>query len=203
MAEKAVQKNKTRSDKADVQKPAKSVTAVADKQQVRAHARNLRLSPRKMRLVTNLVKNMRVADALTQLQFTNKKGAKMVTKLLMSAVANAEHNFSLNREGLFIKTITCDMGTVLKRSFPRARGSASIIRRKMSHVNVVLEERAYKAKKIKSVVPKPAAKERTAKKSSPEAITAEIPKDKQVKETHPENDRTLVEQKTSPENQIK
>ncbi len=128
------------------------------KQLVKAHARNLHLAPRKMRLVTNLVKNMRLEDALTQLHFTNKKGAKMIQKLLLSAAANAEHNFSLSREGLFIKEITCDMGPVLQRSFPRARGSASIIRRKMSHVNLILEERPYTKKKTARKTAAPKAK---------------------------------------------
>lgn len=125
---------------------------------VKAHARNLRLAPRKMRLVTNLVKNMRLENALTQLTFTNKKGAKMLQKLLLSAAANAEHNFDLNRADLFIKSITCDMGPVLQRSFPRARGSASLIRRKMSHVNVILEERALPKSKTARKVATPKAK---------------------------------------------
>ncbi len=75
------------------QKVVQSNTKQAAKPLVTAHARNLRIAPRKMRLVTNLVKNLRVADALTQLHFTNKKAAKMLSKLLMSASANAENNF--------------------------------------------------------------------------------------------------------------
>lgn len=113
---------------------------------VKASARGLRISPRKMRLVTNLVKNLRVNDALTQLHFTNKKGAGFLANLLRSAVANAENNFSLNSENLMIKSVTCDMGQTMKRYFPRARGSAFIIRRKLSIVNVILEEVPAKAK---------------------------------------------------------
>lgn len=185
MAEKTAQLNK------------KAEKAAEPKQLVRAHARNLRIAPRKMRLVTNLVKNMRLNDAVTQLQFTNKKGAKMLQKLLQSAAANAEHNYSLNRDGLFIKTITCDMGPVMKRSFPRARGSAFMIRRKMSHVNVELEEREVKAKKKKApVVPKavkPEAKpkaEKTVSPIEPAVNEIETPAEQQpkVKETHRENE---------------
>ncbi len=183
---------------------------VAQKQLVTAHARNLRLAPRKLRLVTNLVRNMRVADALTQLQFTNKKGAKMLTKLLMSAVANAEHNFSLNRDSLFIKTITCDMGQVLQRSFPRARGSASIIRRKLSHINVILEERAVKGKKkTKAIVPKVAKKDKPVQTKEgtagiPDEVTSKLPNpEPAVKESHHENESSVVAQKKSPENQLK
>ncbi len=116
---------------------------------VRASARDLHLAPRKIRLVTNLLKGMNVNDAMIQLQHLNKKGAPIVAKLLRSAVANAKNNFSMDENRLYIKTITADMGKVLKRYFPRARGSAFVIRRKLSHVNVVLEERK-KAGKTKS-----------------------------------------------------
>ncbi len=214
MADNAVQQNKQRTSgqpmaksKASA-KTTKVVDAIVPKQLVIAHARNLRLSPRKLRLVTNLVRNMRVADALTQLQFTNKKGAQMLTKLLLSATANAEHNFSMNRENLFVKTITCDMGSVLQRSFPRARGSAFIIRRKLSHINVILEERAYKAKRSKALVPKPAKKDkpvitREGSAGVPEEVTSSLPKEKSVVETHHENDDTVVAAKKSPERQLK
>lgn len=116
---------------------------------VKATARDLRISPRKMRLVTNAVKGKQVGDAAVMLRFMNKKGAPMVLKLLKSAIANAEHNFSLDPDQLFIKSITCDMGKVMSRYFPRARGSAFIIRRKMAHVNLVLEARPQ-AKKTRS-----------------------------------------------------
>lgn len=114
---------------------------------VKASARSLHVSPRKMRLVTNLVKKMPVEEAIVQLQFTNKKAAGMLVKLLKSAVANAEHNFSLKPEDLYIKTITCDMGMTMKRYSPRARGSAFVIRRKLSNVNVTLEEKTSGKKK--------------------------------------------------------
>lgn len=200
MADKTAQLNKK------TEKAAKPVA----KPLVRAHARSLRIAPRKMRLVTNLVKDMRLNDAVTQLQFTNKKGAKMLQKLLQSAAANAEHNFSLNRDGLFIKTITCDMGPVLKRSFPRARGSAFMIRRKLSHVNVVLEEREVKAKKRKKnpVVPKavkPEPKEKVVETTSPidpvvTEVETPVAEQAAVKETHHENEAGVVDEKTSPEN---
>lgn len=108
---------------------------------VKAFARDLHIAPRKMRLVTNLVKGMNAMDALVQLQHANKKASPMLIKLIKSAIANAKNNFSLEPEHLYIKSITADMGKVMKRYFPRARGSAFTIRRKMSHVNLVLEER--------------------------------------------------------------
>jgi large subunit ribosomal protein L22 len=120
---------------------------------VTASARSLRISPRKMRLVTNLVKNLPVDVAITQLQFTDKKAAPMLVKLLKSAVANAENNFSLKADDLYVKSLTCDMGQTMKRYFPRARGSAFVIRRKLSHVNLILEQRPNKkGKKARTVV---------------------------------------------------
>jgi large subunit ribosomal protein L22 len=118
---------------------------------VTAHARDLHIAPRKMRLVTNLVKNMNALDAIVQLQHTEKKASPMLIKLIQSAVANAKNNFSLDPQHLFIKSITADMGKVMKRYFPRARGSAFEIKRKMSHINIVLEERKKgKASKAKA-----------------------------------------------------
>lgn len=108
---------------------------------VKASARRLHLSPRKMRLVTNLVNGMAVNQALVQLMHMEQKGAPMVFKLLKSAIANAQNNFSLKADHLYIKSITTDMGATMTRFFPRARGSAFPILRKTCHVNVVLEER--------------------------------------------------------------
>ncbi|HAG27690.1 TPA: 50S ribosomal protein L22 [Patescibacteria group bacterium] len=184
---------------------AEKVAQPNNKPQVRAHARNLRISPRKIRLVTNLVKNMRVADALVQLQFTNKKAAGMVSKLLRSAVANAENNFSLKGEQLFIKSITTDMGPVLQRMFPRARGSAFVIRRKMAHVNVVLEERDAKPKssaklpKAKKKAEPIQTQEGQLGKAEAESVSKLKPEPK-VKEVHRENEATDSKVKTSPEN---
>jgi large subunit ribosomal protein L22 len=118
---------------------------------VKAFARDLHIAPRKMRLVTNLVKGMNAVDAIVQLQHAEKKASPMLIKLIQSAIANAKNNFSLDPEHLYIKSITADMGKVMKRYFPRARGSAFQIRRKMSHVNIVLEEKKKgKASKVKA-----------------------------------------------------
>ncbi len=114
---------------------------------VKAYARNLRIAPRKLRLVANSVKQMRAQDALVQLVFTNKKGASIVSKLIASAIANAEHNFSFDPASLYIQSISCDAAQVAKRFMPRARGSAYPLNRRMSHLNVVLESREIKGKK--------------------------------------------------------
>lgn len=180
---------------------------------VRASARSLHISPRKMRLVTNLVKGMRASDAITQLSFTNKKGAKYLSRLLQSAVANAQNNFSLDANNLFVKSATCDMGQTMKRYFPRARGSAFVIRRKMAHVNVVLEERAASgSKKSRFALPKRAKKDEPIKTQEgsigePEAMT-ETPtkKAKKVSEhkaEHQENTESTLREKDGSENQLK
>ena len=118
---------------------------------VKAYANDLHIAPRKMRLVTNMVKGMNALDAMTQLQHANKKASPMLIKLIQSAIANAKNNFSLDPQQLFIKSISADMGKVMKRYFPRARGSAFTIRRKMSHINIVLEERKRgKTSKVKA-----------------------------------------------------
>src|SRR5258708_3112391 len=119
----------------------------ADVQQVRAAARYLRLSPRKARLVTNLVKNMYALEAVAQLQFVNKKAAGIVSDVIKSAIANGENNFKLKKENLFIQSITCDSGPRLKRYMPRAQGRATEIRRPLSHINVVLIEKENKRKR--------------------------------------------------------
>ncbi len=143
---------------------AKTIEKLNTPKQVLAHSKGLHLAPRKMRLVTNLVKRMQVGDAIVQLQHTNKKGSEMVIKLLRSAIANAEHNFSLNPDDLVISSITCDMGPVMKRYFPRARGSAFVIRRKLCHVHVTLEVKPSKKKnaKLSSIKGRP-VKEKTVK----------------------------------------
>ena len=147
---------------------------------VNASAKHVHLAPRKMRLVTNAVKNLSVADALIQLQHMNKKGAPMVIKLLKSAVANAQHNFSIAPDHLFIRSITTDQSQVMKRYFPRARGSAFTIRRKLSSVNLVLEERK-KAGKVGAKVVAGLFK-KTEKEVEPQSVDAKEASNKKPEE---------------------
>ncbi len=119
----------------------KTANKSSDQKLVRAHARYLRVAPRKVRVLLGMLKGMSAADALVQLEHNSKKSAPMLARLLKSAIANAKNNFSLDPEKLYIKALTCDMGPVMKRYTPRARGAAFEIRRKTSHINVILEER--------------------------------------------------------------
>ncbi|MDY6787734.1 MAG: 50S ribosomal protein L22 [bacterium] len=107
-----------------------------------AHAKYKRIAPKKARLVSNLVKGMNVQEALYVLQFTPKKSARIMYKLVHSAAANAINKFSdseIDEEDLFIKDIRVNKGPVMKRNQPRARGRAFLIRKRMSHITVVVE----------------------------------------------------------------
>jgi len=114
-------------------------------------------SPRKVRLVVDLIRGLKIDDALSQLDFVNKKATLALKKLLNSAVANAINNFSLEKSNLFIKEIRVDEGRTLKRWMPRARGRATQIRKRTSKVSLVLGELVdsgiKKAKKQKIEAP--------------------------------------------------
>ena len=108
--------------------------------EVKAKAKFIRMSPTKIRLVANLIQKMPVEQALNQLQFINKLASGPVANLIKSAMANAEHNFELAKDNLFIKELTVNQGPTLKRSMPRAHGRATPIRKRTSHINLVLGE---------------------------------------------------------------
>lgn len=109
--------------------------------EVKAVAKNVRLTPRKVRLVLDLVRGKDVKEALAILKFTPRNTAPVVSKLIKSAVANATNNHQMNEEKLYVKTIYADEARVLKRWMPRAKGSASQILKRSSHVTVVVDER--------------------------------------------------------------
>ncbi len=100
-----------------------------------------RLSPRKTRLVVDMVRGKGIQDALNILRFSPQPSAKLISKLLSSAVANAEQKGASDVDRLFVKTISVDGGPVLKRFVPRAQGRASKIRKPTSHISVVLAEK--------------------------------------------------------------
>lgn len=124
---------------------------------ITATARFVRMSSRKVRLVCDTIRGKSAEEALTILQFTNKHASMPVAKLLKSAVANAEHNFNLDKKNLVVRTITADHGPVLKRFLPRAFGRATPLRKPSVHIQIVLEDVAPAAKK-KPASPKPVKK---------------------------------------------
>jgi large subunit ribosomal protein L22 len=109
--------------------------------EVKAKLNGLRISPRKVRLVTGILKGMDANHAKNQLDYLAKRGAKPISKLLNSALANAHNNFGLVKENLYIKRIIVDEGTKLKRGEPKGFGSVSPIEKKSSHITIVLDER--------------------------------------------------------------
>lgn len=109
--------------------------------EARAVARYVRISPRKARQVTELIKGKSVQEALTVLRFTPKAASSIVEKVLRSAAANAENNHDMDVNALYVKNSYVDEGPTMKRYLPRARGRADRIRKRTSHITVVLAER--------------------------------------------------------------
>ncbi len=117
--------------------------------EVTAKLRFLRMGPRKVRLVADMIRGKKVSQALDILSVLPKRAARPVLKLLNSAVANAKHNHSLAMEDLKVSQIYVDGGPVLKRSMPKAHGRATPIRERTSHINLVLAVFDKKTKKEK------------------------------------------------------
>ncbi len=103
-----------------------------------AHLRRIRISPKKLNLVAGLVRGMSAQEALTTLQFTNKKAAAFLYKAIRSAVANAEHNDSVTADKLMVDTIIVNKAGTMRRFLPSARGRALPLSKPFSHVSVSL-----------------------------------------------------------------
>jgi large subunit ribosomal protein L22 len=109
--------------------------------EVLARSRYIRRAPRKARLVAELVRGMRVADALAQLEFSPKHAAVDVAKAIKSAAANAEHNHQLARDQLWLKQVLVDEGPTLKRVRPVSRGMAHQYFHRTCHITAIVEDR--------------------------------------------------------------
>ena len=109
--------------------------------EVKASLRFARIGTQKARLVADLVRGQHVEKALKQLVFLNRKPAKIIKKLILSTLANARQNSYIDIDNLFIKKIIINEGPHYKRQIPRAQGRASLIRKKSSHIDLVLAER--------------------------------------------------------------
>lgn len=135
--------------------------------QVQAVSKSVRISPRKVRLVADAVRSLSVDDALAALSAMNKRGAAALEKTLKSAVANATHNASLERNALRIAGIEIAEGQSLKRYHASTRGRIHPYKRRGSHIRVVLEE--VKAAPVATDVKSVSSKKTNDKKSSVEA----------------------------------
>ncbi len=120
--------------------------------EVKASLKHLRMSPRKARLVIDVVRSMPVNTALDQLKFINKKATDPVASLIRSAIANGVNTYSLEADNLYIKEIRSDEGVMLKRWMPRAHGRATSIRKRGCHLTLVLAEIKESGKKEKKVL---------------------------------------------------
>jgi large subunit ribosomal protein L22 len=109
--------------------------------QAKAIARTVRIAPRKVRLVVDLIRGKQIGEAVAILRHTPKAASPVVEKVLKSAVANAEHNYELDVNNLVVSEIFVDEGPTLKRFRPRAMGRASAINKRTSHITIVVSEK--------------------------------------------------------------
>ncbi|AGA56529.1 MAG: 50S ribosomal protein L22 [Thermobacillus sp.] len=109
--------------------------------EAKAHANYVRIAPRKARLVVDLIRGKSVGEAIAILRHTPKAASPIVEKLLNSAVANAEHNYQMNVERLYISQAYVNQGPTLKRYRPRAQGRAFPIKKRTSHITLVVSEK--------------------------------------------------------------
>jgi large subunit ribosomal protein L22 len=109
--------------------------------EAKAVAKYIRIAPRKIRVVIDLIRGKNVGEAFAILKHTPKVGSEVVEKVLKSAVANAEHNYDMNTDNLYVAAAYVDQGPTMKRIHPRSRGQAFKILKRSSHVSVVVKER--------------------------------------------------------------
>lgn len=110
-------------------------------QEAKAIARTVRIAPRKVRLVVDLIRGKEVGEAIAILKHTPKAASPVVEKVLNSAIANAEHNYDLDVNNLVVSKVFVDEGATLKRFRPRAQGRASAINKRTSHITIVVSEK--------------------------------------------------------------
>ena len=106
----------------------------------RAVAKYVRVSPRKAQIVVDLIRGKKVDDALAILMYTPKSAAPVVEKLLNSAIANAENNLELDRGSLYVAEVYANQGPTLKRYWARSHGRADMIKKRTSHITIVLDQ---------------------------------------------------------------
>ena len=136
VVEEAPKKRRAKKEEAKVEAPAKPMPTEA-----RATATNIRLTPRKARLVIDLIRGKSVSEAIAILSNTNRAASAPVMKVVKSAAANATNNFGMDKESLYIAEIWANDGLRMKRYLPRAKGSASGLVKRNCHITVVVKMR--------------------------------------------------------------
>jgi large subunit ribosomal protein L22 len=163
---------------------------------VSAKLNNLRMPNRKVKLVADLIIGMNVAEALNQLNVTARKTSPFLIKLLESAIANGENNFGIDKDNMFVSDVIVKEGVTLKRWMPKAYGRATPIRKRASHIEIVIDERVEgknrktkdqleKEKKARADAKKKMEKEAIANNKEAEETekTSGITKEAKVKES--------------------
>lgn len=146
------------------------------KGQATAKLNFLRMSPRKVRLLADLIRGRKIAIALAQLEFNKKHASLPVIKLLKSAIANAKMNHGLVEDTLRVKTIMVDGGPILYRWMPKAMGRATPVRKRSSHITLILEGDVEEGKKAKTEVKKVAKKKVTKKTVAKKSVKKTVKK---------------------------
>ncbi len=109
--------------------------------EAKAITKYVRISPRKVRQVVDLIRGKKVDEALAILKYTPKRASEVVTKVVKSAAANAENNLQLDKDELFVTACYVDQGPTLKRYQPRAMGRADVLRKRTSHITVMVGDK--------------------------------------------------------------
>ncbi|MCF0217523.1 MAG: 50S ribosomal protein L22 [Malacoplasma sp.] len=177
--------------------------------QAKASQQNIHVSPRKAKLVCDLIRNRPVLEALSILEFTNKKTAFFLKKLLHQAIANATNNHAMQADKLYIYEVVANQGQTLKRTMPRAKGSADLIRKRHTNLRIVLSddvnERKNEIKKIKDRIKKRALNNKGHSKgaSKPATVKPKVENKKKptavVKKEEPKKEKEVVAKKVKTE----
>ena len=167
---------------------------------VTAKLKNLRISPRKVRLVANSIKGLDIDDAIFSLSNLTKRSGVSIEKLLKSAIANAENNFGLDRNNLYVYDVQVGEGPTLKRWLPRAYGRATSILKRSSRIYITLEERIEgKNRKTKEQLEKERKKREEEKKRMEKEIIEERETKSKKESRAPIVDKVLEEKKSGGE----
>lgn len=165
----------------------------------RAVAKYIRVAPRKARQVADLIRGARAPDAVNTLRFTTKASSKAFLKVMNSALANARQSAKLNEEDLYVSEVHVDQGPTLKRFRPRAMGRATRIRKRTSHITVVLSPAPAEMKKARAAKPAKAAPAKPAQAKAPEKRAAKKPAPKKPTVKKPTAKKQAAKQETKGE----
>ncbi len=168
---------------------------------VQAQLKNYRKSPRKVRSVAQTLQGLTAVEAMNRLRFCTRGSSDALIGLIASAIANAENNFSMKKDTLFISEITVNEGTKLKRWMPRAQGRATRILKRISCIRVVLEEKEVKAREMSQDSPRKIKEEK--KKEVKNSSKKEEKKTEKTIPTKKKNEKVTKEHLTKVEKESK